>query len=125
MKNFKLPLYHALYKLVKYLYDIVHNMPREFKYAIGQDIINIAWQCLDKALKCSYAAGTEKAENIKDLSLLFDCLKFRLRMASEIGAFSEGSFAHLQENYLNEIGKMLGGWLKWANTDAIKNKLFI
>lgn len=114
MNDFKLPIYHALYGLVRYLYKIVQNMPREYKYSIGQDILELSWHCLDLTMDAAKNKKDTKTETIDELSREFDRLKLRLRMASEVGILNENCFAHLQKNYLAEAGKMIGGWQKWS-----------
>lgn len=97
-------------------------MPRAYKYEIGRDIQRLAWQCLDLALAAAKERGADKAGIISELSSAFDRLKLRLRLASEVGAISTGCFAHLQENYLAEAGRMLGGWRKWAGKAGAKER---
>lgn len=99
-------------------------MPREYKYSIGQEILELSWRCLDLAMEASKSKGSKKIEIIERLSHEFDRLKLRLRLGSEIGALSENCFARLQTNYLSEIGRMIGGWQKWAgDEEKVDNKL--
>lgn len=114
MQDAKFKIYHLTGALLKNLYKIVRSMPREYKYAIGKESIDCVWACMNFTLRAGYSSGREKTGLINRLSAEFDMLKIRLRLASEIGAIKEGQFAHLQENYLLEIGKMIGGWLKWS-----------
>jgi len=117
----QLPLYLKLYQLVKFLYAAVENFPKQYKYTLGSQIINAAWRCLDLVLEANSRSGREKHEKILELSLTFDKLKIRLRLAQEISLLSEGQFAHLQTYYCLEVGGMIGGWLKWAANDNGRN----
>ena len=110
----ELPLYLRFYKLIKYLYLIKRQMKREYKYEIGQDIMRLAWRGLDLVMEVNSLPNEKKRVKIEELSLVFDKLKLRLRLAAEIGLMSKGQFSHLSENYLCEIGRMIGGWMKWA-----------
>ncbi len=110
----KAPLYYKLYQLIKQLYRIAHNMPREYKYELGRDILHLAWDCLDLFFEANNASGELKYGRVKELSVNFDKLKLRIRLAQEIGLMSEGQFSSLQENYLSPSGKMIGGWLNWS-----------
>lgn len=100
--------------LTKLLYKTVHSMPKEYKFTIGQDIIDLCWKCLDKYFEINSLENEKKIIEIKEISKYFDKLKCRLRMTQEIGAISEKHFVHLQENYLFSIGDQIGGWQKWA-----------
>jgi len=111
----QLPLYLKLYQLIKFLYERVRNFPKQYKYALGGNILNLSWQCLDLVLEVNALPDKEKQPKISDLSVTFDQLKIRLRMAQEINLISKRQFVHLQTYYLKEIGEMIGGWLRWAS----------
>ena len=107
-------LYHKIYMLTKLLYKTIHNMSKEYKFTIGQDAIDLCWNCLDKYFEINSLKDDEKLVEIKKMSAYFDKLKCRLRMAQEVGVINEKHFVHLQENYIFSIGDQIGGWLKWA-----------
>lgn len=108
-----LPLYLATYKLVKYLYLLVKNFPKSYKYTLGQDILALAWETLDKVILANSLPNKEKPEPIRQASVAFDKLKIRLRLAHEIKLIDHRRQAFLTEKN-EEVGKMLAGWLKWA-----------
>ncbi|MFZ1626985.1 MAG: four helix bundle protein [Candidatus Moraniibacteriota bacterium] len=110
----ELPLYHKTYGLTKYLYEAVQNFPKEYKYSIGSDMISLAWECLDLVLEANAASNAGKSAVIRRLDGACEKLKLRVRMSQEIRLFSPGQFAHIQEQYLFEIGRMIGGWKQWA-----------
>lgn len=110
----QLPLYLKLFGLIKFLYGIVRNFPREYKYTFGKEILDLSWGCLDLFLEANCLYGRDKSLKILLLSLSFDKFKIRLRMAQEIKLISEKQFCHLQTYYLREIGEMIGGWQKWS-----------
>ena len=109
-----LPLYHKIYGLIKYLYGTVRNFPKEYKYSLGSEMIGLAWNCLDLVVEANSCPNTEKGGKISRLSCTHDKLKMRLRMSQEIKLISVGQFSHLEENYMLETGKMIGGWKNWA-----------
>lgn len=108
-----LPLYLALYKLLKYLYDLVGNFRREHKYTLGQSILNLGWETLDFVILANCLPNKEKAPEIRKASAAFDKLKIRLRMAYELKIISHKKYGFLIKQN-EEVGKMLAGWLKWA-----------
>ena len=66
------------------------------------------------AVEANSLPNEKKYQKIKELSVEFDKLKIRLRMAQEINLISAGQFAHIQTNYAKETGEMIGGWLNWS-----------
>jgi hypothetical protein len=117
-KNFS--LYHKTYQLLKFLYKTVKNFPKEHKYSLGKDMLDLTWQCLDLAVEANTLPNEQKRKKIGELSSIFDKLKIRIRMAEEIDLLSIGQFAHLNEAYLLKIGCEVGGWLKWVEEENLK-----
>lgn len=111
-KNFS--IYHKTYQLLKILYRTVKNFPKEHKYSLGKDMIDLTWECLDLAVEANNLPNKFKKEKIARLSEVFDKLKLRIRVSQEIELISLGQFAHFEKNYILPIGKEIGGWGKWA-----------
>jgi len=109
-----LPLYLKIYQLIKFLYERVRNFPKQYKYALGKDILRLSWRCLDLVVEANAMPGRGKREKLLELSIAFDKLKIRLRMAQELNLISQRQFVHIQTVYIKEIGEMIGGWLRWA-----------
>lgn len=109
-----LPLYFKFYQLIKFLYKRIRNFPKEYKYTLGQNILDLNWQCLDLVLEANALPNEKKYPRILELSIAFDKLKIRLRMVQEINLISKRQFIHVQTYYVKEIGEMIGGWSKWA-----------
>ncbi len=114
MRNDQLSLYHKIYQLIKILYRTIKNFPKEHKYSLGKEMIDFSWQCLDLTLEANSLPNHRKAPKISELSGIFDKLKMRIRMGQEINLLTLGQFTHLEENYLLEIGREIGGWSRWA-----------
>jgi four helix bundle protein len=109
----ELPLYIAVYKLIKYLYLIVKNFPKEYKYTLGQSILDCSWDLLDEIVSANSFENKDKADIIRKASTSFDQLKSRLRMAHELKIIADKQYAHIMSQN-EDIGKMLSGWYSWA-----------
>jgi hypothetical protein len=110
-----LPIYIKIYQLVKFLNETVRNFPKHYKYAIRENILGLSWGCLDLVLETNALSNEKKHQKISELSVVFDKLKVRLKMAQELNLISEKQFAHIQIYYIKEAGEMIGGWLSWSN----------
>ena len=117
-----LSLYPKFYQLIKYLDARVHNFPKRYKYTLGKDIIDLSWKCIDLLIRANNSFGQERHMQILELSLTFDFLKVRLRMAQEIKILFFKQYVHIYSYFLKEIGIMIGGWLKWSKNNISKNK---
>ncbi len=114
-------IYYKLYLLTKHFYLIVKNFPKEYKYELGRDIIRLSWRCLDLSLEANSARNQDKRIKITELNKVYEKLKMRVRMSQEINLITINQFAHIEEFYLLEIGRMIGGWKKWSE-DKIEKR---
>jgi len=108
-----LPVYVKTYDFAKYTYILVRQFRREYKFTLGTELQGIIWQVLDAIIQANSLAGADKRKGICKISLLFDRFKIRLRFAYEIGLVTDRKFAFAQR-MMEEIGRMIGGWQKWA-----------
>ncbi len=108
-----LPLYIDTYEFVKCVYRIVRQFRKEYKYSLGMELQQIIWQTLDEIIKTNSLPDSQKKVGIEKISLNFDKFKIRLRFAYEIGLITDTKFTTAQQK-MEEIGKMIGGWGKWA-----------
>jgi len=108
-----LPLYRSVYKLLIYLYSLVSNFKKEYKYTLGNSILECAWKVLDNIITANTLPNLEKKKYILKSSNYFDMLKTRLRVAHELKLIDNRRYSFLI-NQFEDIGKMLSGWYKWS-----------
>ncbi len=108
-------LYPKILNYLKYLYLLVHNFPKEYKYTLGQSIIDSAWETMDFVTSANLSPNNLKMERITGASESFDKLKTRLRVAHEFKLIPK--YSHIiKEN--ESIGREISGWLIWAKKQA-------
>ena len=100
--------------MVKFFYQMIKHFPKEYKYSIGDEILRLSWNCLDLVVEVNACHDNDKKFVLRELNHNFEKLKVRIRMSQEIDLISIGQFSHIEENFMLEIGKMIGGWQKWA-----------
>lgn len=109
-----MPLYLRLIELLKQEYKLVCNLPKSYKYSIGQDLINITWEMVDVFIKAQTVLSSNpeaKKQAIKSINHNQQCLQLRFRFLAELKLISLKQQARLNEQTV-EIGKMVGSWLK-------------
>jgi glutaredoxin-related protein len=111
----KLPLYIKNYNLIIYLYKIVHNLEKEYKHTLGITLLDSAYEVLDNVIVANTLPNNKKFMKIKEVSSSFDKLKMRIRIAHDIGLISHKKFSFIIKQEI-EIGLMINGWLKWAES---------
>ena len=95
---------------------VFHNQfPRLSKFSLGTKIDNL----FNELFEAVYSAGYAKPENkllfVAKASIKLDLLKFFIQVAWELKCIDHKKFALLSQP-LNEVGKMIGGWLKQLKT---------
>ena len=116
MEN-KFTLYTKILNFQKYLYLLIKNFPKEYKYTLGEQIIQTSWDTLDNVIGANIAPNNKKVEKIILASESFDKLKARLKMAHELRLISHDKYSYvIKEN--QKIGIEINGWLKWAKKQA-------
>ena len=97
-------------KMLKYQ---INNMPHTHHRHTQKERRNSAVFTLPKLFKAYLSCRQRKPKKIRQASAVFDQLKTRLRMAHELNLFSHKKYAYIIEQN-EKIGKMINGWLKWA-----------
>lgn len=101
-------------KLVSYYklwHTILPNFPKDSRYTIGSKIDSLFLDVIERIIRAEYSDKTEKIIALKNASFKLDTLKFFLQVSWEIKSLDNRKYVALSEK-LNEIGKMLGGWIK-------------
>lgn len=109
-----MPLYLRLLDLLKLEYRLVENLPKQYKYTLGQDILVITWEMTDlfiEAQMCSSLSKQKKLELIHAINQKHDCLKLRFRFCGELKLITLKQQTALDMTTV-EIGKMVGCWIK-------------
>lgn len=91
---------------------VVEKMPKRNKYTLGQKTDDITLEIMEYLITASNNSHREtKLKYLKKASIKLDLLKVLLRMGEEIKAIPTKRYLALEE-MLQEIGKMLGGWIR-------------
>lgn len=87
------------------------TFPKKDRYTLGQKCDKILLDIIEDIITASALTKYEKAPILKKVSIRVDVLKVLLRLAKELKVIDLKKYITLEE-YLQEIGKMLGGWIK-------------
>jgi hypothetical protein len=96
----------------KFWHSLFIQFPRISKYTLGAEIDQIFLKLIELIIQASYAQKNEKSLIVQNASIKLDTLKFLLQTAWELKLLDHKKYSSLSLP-LSEIGKMLGGWLKY------------
>lgn len=91
------------------------NSPKKDRYALGVKIQNVALDFLALLIRANYERNAQRHAMLHEASIQLDLLKVLLRVAKDTRSLAETRYLNLQIQ-LQEVGKMLGGWIKSTNT---------
>ena len=92
-------------------HEFLLKFPKHSKHTLGSKIDFLFLETIEFIVKANYADKIEKLISLKRASVKLDLLKFFLQIAWEVKSLDNKKYIRLSEK-LNEIGKMLGGWIK-------------
>jgi hypothetical protein len=102
-------LFLRTYDLTIWLLRKLQNIPRTQRQFLGQRTADCALDLLDTINAAAWSSA--KARPLRDASSQLNRLRLQLRLLHDLKCIPSSSYFHAIER-LEEIGKMLGGWVK-------------
>jgi len=95
---------------------VVSKFPKHQRYSLGEKLENTIFETIEYVV-----FGNVQQKNFKDAYILkantkVELLKLYFRLAFEINIIDDKTYLKVQQ-HLQEIGKMLGGWLKYLQSN--------
>ncbi len=91
------------------------KFPRAHRHSIGLRLENRVSGVRDELLRAKYT--TDRAAVLREINLQLEQLRFDFRVACELHCLSLDSGGSAAR-FINEIGKLVGAWLKRAATKS-------
>lgn len=111
MEEFDIPIFKKIYDLYKNFYSFRNSVPKQDRYTLWQKGENILLETLENILLASQMSKTEKLPILETASLKLNMFRVFVRLSKEVKAIDGKKYTLLQGN-TDEIGRMLGGWIK-------------
>lgn len=86
-------------------------MPKKDKYTLGEKTQKTTLDLMELLIKASYVEKTNKTSALDQAAIKLDLLKTLVRLAQDLKAMPSNKYLLLEEK-LQEVGRMLGGWIK-------------
>lgn len=105
----ELPIIQKTYDLIRWYVPLLNRLPRDFKFTLGERIINGLYELLEQLIIARYAK--EKAHRLETVNSRLDVLRHQTRLLLDFKLISPERYHHAAE-LINGIGVEIGGWLK-------------
>jgi four helix bundle protein len=104
-----LTIYQKSYDLTLRFFRETHEFPRDYKYTLGQKMKETCLDMLDAIIEANGAK--EKKLPLERASALLERLRIYTRLAYDLKVIGMKKYEVLSK-YSDEIGRMIGGWMK-------------
>ena len=106
-----MPIIHRLIELYKIWHEYFPRFSKLFRYDLGSKIDILFIEIVENVFTAQHRTKEQKIIYLHKSSEKLDILKFFLQVAWEVKELDNKKYIILSEK-LNEIGRMLGGWIK-------------
>ncbi len=114
-ESFDAPIFNQTYELYKEIYCLRGSVPKSDRYAIWQRVENTTLEVLEEILVAIELPKNDKTSILEKASKKLNMLRVFIRLSKDVRAIDNKKYITLQEK-LDEIGRMLGGWIKSTKT---------
>ncbi|MFA6077108.1 MAG: four helix bundle protein [Candidatus Paceibacterota bacterium] len=111
MNDLDIPILRKSYDLYKEFYKLRLVVPKQDRYVLWQKCENTLITVLEGALLASQQSKMEKLPTLERTSVKLNFLKVCVRLMKDVKAINSKTYIVIEAD-LDEIGKMLGGWIK-------------
>ncbi len=116
MEEFDIPIFKKIYELYRNFYSFRNSIPKQDRYTLWQKCENILLEILENILLASQMSKKEKLPVLEKTSLQLNLFRIFVRLAKEVRAIDSKKYVLLQNN-TDEVGRMLGGWIRSSRLD--------
>ena len=99
------------YDFLKEIVQVVGKFPKHQRFLIGDKMQGFTTHILEMLIEAYYLPTTEKADKLLKVNIELEKLRYFIRLAYDLGFYPSSRYKQLAEQ-INEIGRMVGGWLR-------------
>lgn len=111
MDEFDIPIFKRSYDLYKTLHAYRLAVPKQERYTLWQKCEQTILDILEGILLASQEPKSAKFSTLEQVSLKLNMARVFFRLAKDVKAIDNKKYVALQTT-VDEIGRMLGGWIK-------------
>lgn len=99
------------YDFLVYIIPQLDKFPRRQKFLIADKIENSLLQIFDNIIAAYYSRDDKKINYLIENNIILERVRFLIRLSKDLNFISVSKYGYISER-LNELGKMIGGWIK-------------
>ena len=103
------PIFTRTYDLLRWLIPATVKFPRHQRFVLAESLQKDALRFQEQIIRAAYSP--QPRPWLEDADATLAVLRTQLRLAHDLALLSRGQYRHAAA-MVNEVGKLLGGWLK-------------
>ncbi len=111
------PIFPRTYDLLRWLIPATVKFPRQQRFVLAEAVQRTALRFQERLVEAARASDPLPALHQADTDLTK--LRLYLRLCRDLALISPGQHAH-SARMVNEVGRLLGGWLKSAKRSKVR-----
>ncbi len=111
MNDFDIPIFNKSYTIYKNFCEFRVSVPKQDRYTVWIRCENYMLDVIEGLLQASQTKGLSKVQVLERVSLKLNLLRVFIRLAKDTRAIDTKRYIVFEEG-VDEIGRMLGGWLR-------------
>ena len=108
-----LPIFIKWIDFVKWLLLTTDKFPKKARFTFTDHLVNLALLIVEDLVEARYSRN--KTQLLRKINMNLEKLRVLIRICYEIKILPKKSYQHASRT-INEVGKMLGGWVKQQGT---------
>ena len=109
-----MPIIQKLIVIYKIWHEYLPRFSKDHRYTLGFKIDSLFVEIIEILHEAQYTPSRQKQSYLAKASSKLDTLKFFIQILWEIGGIDNKKYIHISK-HIEDIGKMLGGWIKEQN----------
>ena len=101
------------YDLILWSCNHTSKFPRNHRFVLGERIERNLYDLLEILIHAKYTK--QRVELLETANLVLEILRFQMRLAKDLQCLKVESYGFAAKG-IDEIGKLVGGWLKSSKT---------
>ena len=97
------------YDLILWSCNHTSRFPRQHRFVLGERLERTLYNLLETLIQAKYSR--ERMLLLNEANLKLEILRFQMRLAKDLHCLQVKSYGFAAKQ-INEIGKLVGGWLK-------------
>ena len=109
--NQQLVILQKTYDLMLYVFPLLSKFPKNQRFTLAQHIQNNLLDMAAHITRANMSRGRDRWLELREINACLEVLRLNTRLSMELGFLPRKQWEQISIR-TNEIGKLLGGWMK-------------